>query len=133
MSTTEDAKSERSRLEMENRGCRHCGGNGMAIVFHPRWSGGRHLDGAYPAEVAAHCSCPLGCWMRDRTDPQLQRRIPWIADIEAGRSRWLLSPPPGRGRDEHGNVADDDESDDATAAPTRAQIARLFRPAGGAA
>ena len=125
MNNTKDAKLEWKRIRDENRNCRHCGGNGMPVVFHPRWAGGRVLQtsqGAYPVEVAAHCSCPAGQWIRDRTSPDLQRRIPWVADILAGRSRWSLNPP---GRDDAGDAIPD--------APTRAQIARLFKPAGGAA
>jgi hypothetical protein len=48
-------------------------------------------------EVAAHCVCALGRWMRERVDEDLRARIPDVLAIVEGRSRWLLDPP---GRDE---------------------------------
>jgi hypothetical protein len=123
----EDPRSELSRLEMECRGCKHCGGNGLVVVFHPKWSGGRigmrqelnaageWADASFPAEVAAHCSCAVGRWHRDRTDPKTQRRIPWVEDIERGRSRWLLDPPSL------------DAEPEAHPIPTRGQINEMFR------
>ena len=122
---TEGPRAEISRLEMENRGCPVCAGNGMVVVFHPRWTGGRHgtrrelnasgdfVNVSFPTEVSAHCSCAVGRWYRDRTDPKTQQRIPWVEAIQRGRSRWLLDPP-----------ADEPETHPV---PIRADINGMFR------
>jgi hypothetical protein len=96
--------NERRSLEDENRDCPHCGGSGMCVVFHPRHNGTREIvltdhSGRIhriAAEVAAHCTCRVGEWIRERTEPALQRRIPWVRDIHEGRSKWLLRSPTER-------------------------------------
>lgn len=96
---------EYERVKRESRDCRYCGGAGMLIVFHPGHQGDRvgyttsiTEDGivvrkAFAAEVAAHCCCPFGVWMRDRIDDETRLRIPTVKDILEGRSRWLLDDP----------------------------------------
>lgn len=124
MSDTNVPDNERKTLEDENRDCPHCGGSGMCLVFHPRHNGTREITIEHnerlhkiATEVAAHCSCPVGVWIRERTEPALQRRIPWVQDIEDDRSKWLLFPP-GEIQGNAGEVPNQ--------APTRAAIARRF-------
>jgi hypothetical protein len=127
MSDTNLPDNHRRALEDENRDCPHCGGSGMCLVYHPRHNGTREfsmLDHRerlckIASEVAAHCTCPVGEWIRNRTEPALQRRIPWVRDIHEGRSKWLLFPP--------GEIqASNGEVPNAPEAPTRAAIARKF-------
>lgn len=128
MSTDTNVPSnERKALEDENRDCPHCGGSGMCLVFHPQHNGTREFEMfdyrdrlcKIATEVAAHCTCPVGEWIRQRTEPALQRRIPWVRDIHDGRSKWLLRPPAEI-------QADDSEVIDVPEAPTRAAIAQRF-------
>lgn len=103
------------RVRRESRNCQTCGGDGLVIVFHPRWAGVRvasifsgeveqaeaadgtveyrHVHEATAMEVAAHCVCALGRWMRQRVDEDVRGRIPDVEAIVDGRSRWLLEPP----------------------------------------
>lgn len=122
MSVTREqqAKSELNRLHHEHRNCPHCDGHGLVIVFHPAHRGervGKTSSGRpFPAEVAAHCLCAVGQWYRERVDVEEQRRIPRVEDILAGRSRWLMAPPPADGRDR----------DVIPMAPTRSDINGMF-------
>ncbi len=98
---------ELEQARRESRYCRLCGGCGQAIVFHPMWDGSRVVDvprGELDAEgneisiptameVAAHCRCALGRWIRARTDRDMIARIPDVSEILAGVSLWLLDPP----------------------------------------
>jgi hypothetical protein len=120
--------NERRALEDENRDCPHCGGSGMCLAFHPRHDGTRDITVTdsrgrvhkIATEVAAHCTCPVGVWIRERTEPALQRRIPWVRDIHEDRSKWLMRPPSER-------AADDSEvPNEHHQPPTRAAIARQF-------
>ncbi len=74
--------AERESAREESRNCEFCAGNGLVTVYHPT----RQV-------TAAHCRCAIGAWMRARTEPRLQARIPWVEDICSGRSRWLLEDP----------------------------------------
>lgn len=120
--------NERKRLEDENRDCPHCGGSGMCIVFHPRHNGTREITmtdrhGRFhriATEVSAHCTCPVGEWMKDHTEPAMQRRIPWVRDIHEGRSKWLLFAP-GEIQADNGEVPN--------RPPTKAAIAGAMKPA----
>jgi hypothetical protein len=104
-----DEAQDRSRDEARerSRGCPHCGGAGLATVFHPRYDGftstevelvdhgGEVVRRDVPARVSAHCICPMGEWMRGKTDLETIRRIPNLLDVLAGRSRWLARDPTG--------------------------------------
>jgi hypothetical protein len=99
------------RVRRESRCCQTCGGDGQVIVYHPGWTGsrvsrlftgevevdddGEVVEVLVPTamEVAAHCVCSLGRWMRERTDRDTRSRIPDVNAIFEGRSRWLLEPP----------------------------------------
>jgi hypothetical protein len=77
-----------------SRGCEHCGGEGLATAFHPRpgWA----LANRRPVQVAATCVCPLGRWIKRRhaqDSPVLCGRIPDLADVLDGRSRWRAEIP----------------------------------------
>jgi hypothetical protein len=77
-----------------SRDCEHCGGEGLATVFHPRpsWA----LANRRPVQVAATCVCPLGRWIKRRhaqDSPVLCGRIPDLADVLDGRSLWRAEIP----------------------------------------
>lgn len=128
---SDQARSEeRENAELNSRSCILCDGNGIVLVFHRDWSGNRigTRNGLNPmgepakipfaAEVAAHCICPLGRWMRDKTPEFLKKRIPDGAAIVGGRS-WYSFDHPELDR-EH-----DDEQTEAP--PSRQQINAMFR------
>lgn len=104
----------------------------MPIVFHRHWAGGRIgrrreyndlgdlVTVPFAAEVAAHCICPLGRWIRSRTEDYLKGRIPDGAAIIEGRSWYVIEPPD----------LDRQSEDEPAPPPTRAQIDAMFgRPA----
>lgn len=105
MSDSEAKSEERDAAASASRNCRLCGGNGTTIAFHRQWSGSRigRRDGynelgepcriPFAAEVAAHCVCPLGRWMRSKTSDYINRRIPDGAEIVNGRSWYSFDPP----------------------------------------
>lgn len=109
-SGTNGIDPELLRVRRDSRNCRTCGGDGLAIVFHPRWAGSRVSriwngeiddDGnqvVVPTamEVAAHCICALGRWIRERTDRDMLPFIPDVERIVEGSSQWLLEQPPYR-------------------------------------
>jgi hypothetical protein len=102
---------EREAAQAASRGCGHCGGQGHAVVFRPvpRPSCSRcgatlppdHLAcpecepraRPVPRTVAAHCVCPYGRWVRSRTEAEMLRRFPDLAEVLAGRSVWLAEDP----------------------------------------
>lgn len=97
--------AERDDAAQRSFRCRICEGQGMRLVFHSDGDGAREIaqtipDGRggmktvrIPTQVSAHCICPLGRWMRDKTDFATRRRIPDVAEILEGYSVWLLEPP----------------------------------------
>ena len=106
------AAQDQSKREAEDksRQCPYCRGAGLVSVFHPAYDTHRTLmrEVLYFGEivtrpiqaiVAAHCLCPMGEWIRTRTDPDILHRIPLLADVLSGRSRWLAQDPT---RDEQG-------------------------------
>ena len=130
MSDGEARSQERDDAAARSRSCRVCGGSGMPIVFHRHWTGDRigHrreyndlgdlVTVPFAAEVAAHCVCPLGRWIRSKTSDYLNRRIPDGAAIVERRSWYSFDPPePDR---EH------DHDEPAESPPTRQQINALF-------
>ena len=91
--------SERDLAAQASRDCPDCGGAGIVPIYHPRFAGesiGTTQDGRrYSASGAAHCMCPLGVWIREKTPPEVQARIPRVEDILDGQSHWLLANPRG--------------------------------------
>lgn len=97
--------AERDQAQRESRGCRHCRGGGLAVVFHRDYDGrgwveidamdrdGEVRPRAIAARVAAHCVCPMGRFMRRNNDDETNARIPSLQDIFDGRSRWLADDP----------------------------------------
>lgn len=93
--------SDRASAEKASRDCEHCGGSGLAPVYHPLHDGsptrvveaddGRRYT--VPTRVMAHCTCPIGRWMRAKTGGDVLRRIPDFADIRDGKSRLLAYDP----------------------------------------
>ncbi len=81
--------------------CPHCRGHGLVTVFHPGYGGLPIVDvvGAggevrqIPGRVSAHCVCPVGRWMRARTEEATLPRIPDLAPVVEGRSRWTMHDP----------------------------------------
>jgi hypothetical protein len=73
--------------------CPHCDGGGLAYCFHAL-----PVPERTPKQIAAHCICPMGRFMRGRIavqDPVFFKRIPDFADVLAGRSTWLKDDPSG--------------------------------------
>lgn len=105
-----DDTRDREAAAFESRNCQHCDGNGLVSVYHPEYQGNlspvnhrasrimdedgevRVVQEPFVAIVAAHCCCTLGRWMRERVEEHIQRRVPRVEDILAGRSKWLLKP-----------------------------------------
>lgn len=91
----------------QSRSCRFCHGSGQASVFHPHYDGSAVMmfecvdrDGEIrpkpvAVRVVAHCMCPMGRWMRSKTERLLLSRIPDLLDVLAGRSRWVADDPMG--------------------------------------
>lgn len=85
--------------------CGWCDGHGMRQVFHPRYKGsqvimidreddrGEVRKRPTAARVAAHCICPLGRYMRAKTDDDNRPRIPDLQRVLEGRSLWMAHDP----------------------------------------
>jgi hypothetical protein len=85
------------------------------LVFHPEYDGhrtamrqvverGEVVERPIPMTVAAHCICPIGEWIRARTDREILSGIPFLGDVLVGRGRWQASDPT---RDERGEYSID--------------------------
>lgn len=93
--------AERERVRLESRGCRHCEGAGMTMVFHPEYAGSTvlyiedHDRGLIPVagRVAAHCVCSYGRWMREKTEPEMLPRIPDLQRCIDGESFYVVDDP----------------------------------------
>lgn len=93
--------SDRETAERDSRGCAHCDGGGLATVYHPLHDSSptRTVEGddgrsyTIPTRVMAHCTCPMGQWMRSKTGGDVLRRIPDFADVQSGKSRLLTFDP----------------------------------------
>ena len=90
----------REQAESASQNCERCGGCGMTAVFNPYPGENRQ-----PASVGAHCVCAHGRWIRQwytsRNDQLTLRRVIDLADMLAGRSRWLAEPPGAPAPDEY--------------------------------
>ncbi len=83
----------REQAEAASHECGHCGGSGMTVVWHPRGGDREHRE---PESVAAYCVCRMGRWVRARHVVALAdvlKRTPDFADVQLGRSSWLIDPP----------------------------------------
>jgi hypothetical protein len=96
----------RDEAQSRSRNCVHCSGSGQATVFDPDFDGRRIVErdvvirgevkrSTYAMVVTAHCVCPMGEWMRSKTDRDVVHRIPALLDVLAGRTRWLAADPTG--------------------------------------
>lgn len=91
----------RDEARRQSRDCEHCQGMGMIHVFHPDYTGSTvveiedHDRGVVrvAGRCAAHCVCAYGRWMRERIEPEMQRRIPDYQDCLDGRSFYLADDP----------------------------------------
>ena len=89
------AAETREAAREQSRGCRYCGGEGLATVYNvdPCHAAGR------PESVAAHCTCPHGRFIRAKVaegkeTKAILRRIPDLAEVLSGRARdWRANPP----------------------------------------
>jgi hypothetical protein len=85
--------------------CEWCHSSGLVRAFHRQYAGSQTVyveradrDGEVhtrrmPGSIAAHCSCSLGAWMRERLEIELQRRIPTLSDVINGRVPYVLERP----------------------------------------
>lgn len=100
--------AERDEARGKSRGCPHCGGEGLCEVFDPEYDGRRivrrecllrgEVKGLlYPMVIAAHCTCEMGRWIRGRSEREIVDRVPDLADVRAGRSRYQAADPTGDG------------------------------------
>lgn len=74
----------------ERAPCERCDDSGLVSVYRRP-----PVPVGTPANVNAHCVCPMGRWMRKRIGqqtPGLLRRIPDLRDILDGRSVWQFEP-----------------------------------------
>lgn len=102
--TTQPIASDRDQAASQSWGCKRCAGTGLAPVFHPRYTGDSTVaipgnDGVtrmIPGRVAAHCTCPMGRWIRSKTESKMLPRIPDLQAVLDGDSRWLAFDPSER-------------------------------------
>jgi hypothetical protein len=85
--------------------CPQCDGSGLVPVYDRRYRGhavehvaiagrGGEVERVpIPMHVAAHCLCPMGAWLRQHTSRELLDRIPSLADVLDGRTRWTTEDP----------------------------------------
>lgn len=78
--------------EQESRDCPHCSGMGQVPVY-------REPDPVrrIPGTVAADCVCPRGRMIRATRDGETLKRVPDLADVQAGQSAWKTEPPASNG------------------------------------
>jgi hypothetical protein len=91
-SPTAAAGGTRDEAKLASFGCEHCGGEGLATVYHPRPSDENRIAKTY----AAYCVCALGRWTRHnhaQHSPDLLHRIPDFEHVLAGGSAYLAEPP----------------------------------------
>ena len=99
-----EVPATREAAERASRDCGHCSGSGQVRVYHPSRTGDgpivvrdfRGREWRRPSAVVAHCSCPMGRWLRAcirASAPDLLQRIPDFIEVVGGRSRWLAEDP----------------------------------------
>ncbi len=98
---------ERSSAEQASRGCRHCGGQGLATVYDPNYDGAAIITTVYPdgshrkrpGRVMAYCICLLGRWIENNHRQHagdVHKRTPDFAEIYGRSSYWLENDPTER-------------------------------------
>ena len=105
---SEGAATDQTRDEawLQSRNCPHCSGSGQAIVFDPKYDGRRVVEREclvrgevkvmlFAMTIVGHCLCPMGRWMRSKSDRESLLRTPDLLDTLAGRSRWQAQDPTG--------------------------------------
>ena len=86
-------------VQEEFHDCGYCEGAGFVTVYHRLYNGSRTIElrnKLLAGVVTAHCNCTLGRQLRARTDPETVLRMPDLADVISGRSRYLLDDPCGK-------------------------------------
>ena len=85
--------------------CPHCGGTGIVTLYDARYAGDpagrrtiRRHDGSTGMEMVAmrcatYCLCPMGAWLRSRSQPDVRERTPDLAAVLEGRTRWTTTDP----------------------------------------
>ena len=82
----------REAAEAVSKDCTYCGGAGLTTVWHPAPD---PANGVPPTTVA-YCVCPVGRWIENahrRSFPDARKRFADLADVHAGKSRWLAEAP----------------------------------------
>ena len=98
----------RDEARAKSRGCPYCSGEGTCQVFDPGFDGRRVVlrdvamrgelkRAMYAMVIGAHCICPMGEWVRSKSERDILDRIPDLADVLAGRSRYQAQDPTGEG------------------------------------
>jgi hypothetical protein len=95
------APDPRKQAMLQSRNCRHCSGGGMKTVYHREYRsnpvtdivGDRGECIQIAGAVGAHCVCPYGRWMREKTEPELLARIPDLQAVFNGDSDFLEVDP----------------------------------------
>lgn len=88
------AGGTREAARSASRDCPHCGGEGLALVWHRHPSPERRIA----PTASATCICSHGKWIRKvwaDTDPQMLRRIPDLAVVLRGESVFVADDPAG--------------------------------------
>jgi hypothetical protein len=93
--------ADREEAARQSRDCPYCGGEGMTVVYHPRYDGEPVVEATIGGETrkiasrpAAHCVCALGRWMRSKTKPEVLRRVFDLVEVLEGRfPPWLAEDP----------------------------------------
>lgn len=83
---------DRETAADDSKGCKHCFGQGLAIVYAPA----PDPDKKIAPDVSAYCVCPLGRWIeKDHIEKSadVHKRTPDLANVLPGRSFWQLNPP----------------------------------------
>ena len=93
--------ASREEAVKETGHCDYCNNTGQTTICHRDYKGQPTMDMAdhngqvrkCPARLTAHCICPIGRWMRQRTDPKILYRIPDLREVISGHTNFSLSDP----------------------------------------
>lgn len=98
----QDSKNlTREESERQSRHCNICEGRGLATLYREGYRGHEAEVIEHPERghqqvvmrIMAHCICPLGEWMRARTDDEMRHVIPDLKVIGEGQYPWSLEDP----------------------------------------
>lgn len=87
-----DRADDRESATDASKGCPHCHGQGLALVYAARPDPDRRI----PPDTSAYCVCALGRWIEQNhreKSPDVHKRTPDLKSVLAGRSAWRLDPP----------------------------------------